>query len=101
MLASGGYPAAQFPTGFPITGLGQACPTTCRLITGATRRDAQPASCVTNGGRVLVLAAHGHDLASRRGRAPTRSLRQCHVSGCLLPPRHCPAPRARCSPKTP
>lgn len=60
VLASGGYPAATFPTGFPIAGLDHL-PADVRAYHGATRRDAA-GQVVTNGGRVLVLTAHGFDL---------------------------------------
>ncbi|UYZ62667.1 phosphoribosylamine--glycine ligase [Hymenobacter weizhouensis] len=60
VLASGGYPASGFPVGFPITGLDQLHPGTL-VFHGATKRTAE-GQLVTNGGRVLVLVAHGHDL---------------------------------------
>ena len=60
VLASGGYPAPKFPTGFPITGL-DALPPDVRAYHGATRRT-EAGQLVTNGGRVLVLTAHGPDL---------------------------------------
>ena len=60
VLASGGYPAAGFPTGFPITGLDNL-PAGVQAYHGATRRD-EAGELVTNGGRVLVLTAHGPDL---------------------------------------
>ncbi|MBC8083899.1 MAG: phosphoribosylamine--glycine ligase, partial [Hymenobacter sp.] len=60
VLASGGYPAAQFPTGFPITGL-ETLPPGILAFHGATRR--QPnGQLVTSGGRVLVLVGHGPEL---------------------------------------
>ena len=67
VLASGGYPAPKFPTGFPITGLDDL-PVNVRAYHGATRRDAD-GRLVTNGGRVLVLTAHGPDLESATARA--------------------------------
>ena len=60
VLASGGYPAAKFPTGFPISGLADL-PAGVRAYHGATRRN-EAGQLVTNGGRVLVLTAHGNDL---------------------------------------
>ncbi|WP_230471083.1 phosphoribosylamine--glycine ligase [Hymenobacter jejuensis] len=60
VLASGGYPAANFPTGFPIHGLDQVHPSTL-VFHGATRRQ-DDGQMVTNGGRVLVLVAHGREL---------------------------------------
>jgi phosphoribosylamine--glycine ligase len=59
VLASGGYPAAQFPTGFPITGLDQLHPSILAFH-GATRQ--QDGQLVTTGGRVMVLVGHGEEL---------------------------------------
>jgi len=59
VLASGGYPAAQFPTGFPITGLDQLHPSILAFH-GATRQ--HDGQLLTSGGRVLVLVGHGPDL---------------------------------------
>ena len=67
VLASGGYPAPTFPTGFPITGL-ESLPAHTRAYHGATRRN-DAGQLVTNGGRVLVLAAHGPDLETAIARA--------------------------------
>ncbi|WP_156175994.1 phosphoribosylamine--glycine ligase [Hymenobacter terrenus] len=67
VLASGGYPAAKFPTGFPITGLDNL-PADVRAYHGATRRAAD-GQLVTNGGRVLVLTAQGPDLQTATARA--------------------------------
>ncbi|UOQ72792.1 phosphoribosylamine--glycine ligase [Hymenobacter cellulosilyticus] len=59
VLASGGYPAAQFPTGFPITGLDQLHPSILAFH-GATKQ--QDGQLVTTGGRVMVLVGHGEEL---------------------------------------
>ena len=67
VLASGGYPAAGFPTGFPITGLDNL-PADVRAYHGATRHN-ETGQLVTNGGRVFVLTAHGHDLEEATARA--------------------------------
>ena len=67
VLASGGYPAARFPTGFPITGLDHL-PADVRAYHGATRRS-ETGELLTNGGRVLVLTAHGPDLETATVRA--------------------------------
>ena len=67
VLASGGYPASKFPIGFPITGL-DSLPIHMRAYHGATRRN-EAGELVTNGGRVLVLTAHGTDLADATARA--------------------------------
>ncbi|WP_303310017.1 phosphoribosylamine--glycine ligase [Hymenobacter sp. BT730] len=60
VLASGGYPAAKFPTGFPITGLDQLHPSILAFH-GATKRNAE-GQLVTSGGRVMVLVGHGEEL---------------------------------------
>lgn len=67
VLASGGYPAVGFPTGFPITGL-ENLPANVLTFHGATRHGAD-GQLLTSGGRVLVLAAHGSDLAAATARA--------------------------------
>jgi phosphoribosylamine--glycine ligase len=67
VLASGGYPAPKFPTGFPISGLDQL-PRGVQAYHGATRRD-EAGQVLTNGGRVLVLTAHGRDLEEAVARA--------------------------------
>lgn len=67
VLASGGYPAPKFPIGFPITGLDNL-PAHVHAYHGATKRN-EASQIVTNGGRVLVLTAHGHDLEEATARA--------------------------------
>lgn len=62
VLASGGYPAPTFPTGFPITGLDQLAPDTL-VFFGGVKAGEQAGSLVTNGGRVLVVVTPGNDLA--------------------------------------
>ena len=61
VLASGGYPAAQFATGFPIRGLGQQGAGT-QVFVGGVQAGAAPDELLTAGGRVAVLVAHGPDL---------------------------------------
>ncbi|TPG62379.1 phosphoribosylamine--glycine ligase [Hymenobacter nivis] len=67
VLASGGYPAGGFPTGFPITGL-ENLPDGVAAYHGATKRNAD-GQLVTSGGRVLVLSAQGPTLAAATARA--------------------------------
>ena len=67
VLASGGYPASGFRTGFPITGL-EKLPVGVQAYHGATRRD-DAGQLVTNGGRVLVISAEGPTLAVATARA--------------------------------
>ncbi|MGI4870051.1 MAG: phosphoribosylamine--glycine ligase [Janthinobacterium lividum] len=61
VLASGGYPAAQFPTGFPIHGA-QSAGTGSQVFVGGVKPGTQPGELVTAGGRVAVVVAHGPDL---------------------------------------
>ena len=61
VLASGGYPAAQFPTGFPIHGVGSQGADT-QLFVGGVKPGEAPGELLTSGGRVAVLVAHGPDL---------------------------------------
>ncbi|MGI4823905.1 MAG: phosphoribosylamine--glycine ligase [Janthinobacterium lividum] len=61
VLASGGYPAAQFSTGFPIHGLGQQGEGT-QVFVGGVKAGEQPGELLTAGGRVAVLVSHGPDL---------------------------------------
>ena len=61
VLASGGYPAAGFATGFPIHGVGSQN-TDTQLLMGGVRAGAAPGELLTSGGRVAVLVAHGPDL---------------------------------------
>ena len=67
VLASGGYPAAGFATGFPISGLDNL-PDEVQAFHGATRRD-EAGRLVTSGGRVLVLSARGPTLEAATARA--------------------------------
>ncbi|MGI4833798.1 MAG: phosphoribosylamine--glycine ligase [Janthinobacterium lividum] len=61
VLASGGYPAAQFPTGFLIHGVGEQTAGT-HLFVGGVQPGEQPGELRTAGGRVAVVVAHGPDL---------------------------------------
>ena len=61
VLASGGYPAAQFPTGFPIHGLGAQGAGT-QVFAGGVQAGEAPGELRTAGGRVAVLVTHGPDL---------------------------------------
>ena len=61
VLASGGYPAAEFATGFPIHGIGNQGVDT-QVFVGGVKPGAAPGELLTNGGRVAVLVAHGPDL---------------------------------------
>ena len=67
VLASGGYPAAQFPTGFPITGL-KNLPADTTVYFGGVKAD-EANQLLTSGGRVLVAVGHGADLEAATARA--------------------------------
>lgn len=68
VMASAGYPGS-YEKGFAITGLEEAAAKEDVLLFQAgTRRDAD-GHLVTNGGRVLALAARGADLATALNRA--------------------------------
>ena len=61
VLASGGYPAAQFATGFAIHGIGQQSAGS-QVFVGGVQAGLQPGTLATAGGRVAVVVAHGPDL---------------------------------------
>ena len=68
VLASGGYPAAGFPVGFPITGFDQLSPGTLAFAGGVQAGDG-PGALRTAGGRVGVVVTPGADLAEAVRRA--------------------------------
>ena len=61
VLASGGYPAAEFATGFPIHGIGNQGADT-QVFVGGVKPGDKPGELLTSGGRVAVLVSHGPDL---------------------------------------
>ena len=61
VLASGGYPATQFATGFPIHGIGQQG-VGAQVFVGGVQAGAAPGELLTASGRVAVVVAHGPDL---------------------------------------
>ena len=61
VLASGGYPAPQFPTGFPIRGLDRLAPDTLVFYGGVAENERN--ELTTSGGRVLVVVAHAAEQA--------------------------------------
>lgn len=65
MLASGGYPG-PYQTGFPIEGVDDVDPDVLVFHAGTRRRD--DGALVTNGGRVLAVAATGATVAEARER---------------------------------
>jgi phosphoribosylamine--glycine ligase len=66
VMASGGYPG-KYQTGLPISGLGHASEDA--LIFHAGTKLGPGGQVLTNGGRVLLAAASGADLAEARARA--------------------------------
>ena len=66
VLASGGYPAAIFPTGFPITGLENLPADAVAYLGGVQLTDGQ---LMTSSGRVLVTVGHGPTLEDATERA--------------------------------
>jgi phosphoribosylamine--glycine ligase len=67
VLASGGYPAPTFPTGFAITGL-ENLPTDTTVYFGGVKAG-ETGQLLTSGGRVLVAVGHGPDLEMATARA--------------------------------
>ncbi|MEE9286238.1 MAG: phosphoribosylamine--glycine ligase [Dehalococcoidia bacterium] len=65
VMASGGYPG-EYRKGYPIAGLGDVDPDVTVFHAGTRLVDGR---VVTDGGRVLTVAALGNDLAEARARA--------------------------------
>ena len=78
VIASGGYPE-EYQTGFPISGLAQMEPDAMVFHAGTAL--AQDGSVVTNGGRVLTVAALGDTLTEARANA-YRNVQHIHFSLC-------------------
>ena len=78
VLASGGYPD-DYPTGFPIAGLGSVEPDALVFHAGTALAD--DGSVVTAGGRVLTVVATGPTLADARTKA-YRNVQHIHFSRC-------------------
>ncbi len=71
-IASGGYPAA-YDTGYPIHGLDSV--DAGALVFHAGTRESEDGSVVTNGGRVLTVAALGSTVAEARAGAYANAAR--------------------------
>lgn len=67
VMASAGYPGA-YATGYPISGLPDVSEPAIAFHAG-TRASEESGEPLTNGGRVLTVAALGHDLAEARASA--------------------------------
>ena len=72
VIASGGYPAA-YDTGYPIEGLDSVDPGA--LVFHAGTREAEDGAVVTNGGRVVTVAALGSTVAEARAEAYANAAR--------------------------
>jgi phosphoribosylamine---glycine ligase len=78
VLASGGYPGS-YKTGFPITGLDRL-PKDLIVFHAGTKTDAA-GKAVSNGGRVLAVAATGKNVAEARQKVYA-SLDLVRFEGC-------------------
>ncbi|MBI2958027.1 MAG: phosphoribosylamine--glycine ligase [Chloroflexi bacterium] len=78
VLASGGYPG-NYEKGFPIFGLEKTDPDV--LVFHAGTRVAPDKGVVTDGGRVLTVAAMGHNMAEAR-RKVYDNIPRINFSGC-------------------
>ena len=78
VVASGGYPD-EYSTGYPIAGLAQA--EEGAVVFQAGTRLAEDGSAVTDGGRVLTVAALGATLSEART-AAYRGVQRVHFTNC-------------------
>lgn len=76
VMASGGYPG-KYKTGFPITGLDRLDKDILVFHAGTTVKE----GAVTNGGRVLTVAAKGKTLTDARARVYA-NIPRIHFEGC-------------------
>jgi len=79
VMASGGYPG-DYKTGFPITGLDNLDKDIVVFHAG-TKVDADKGKILTNGGRVLTVAATGKTLAQAREKVYA-NIPRIHFEGC-------------------
>lgn len=77
VMASGGYPG-KYQTGFPITGLDRLDKDIMVFHAGTTL---SKGNIVTNGGRVLTIAANGKTLSEARSRVYA-NISRVHFEGC-------------------
>ncbi len=76
VMASGGYPG-KYKTGFPITGLDKLDKDILVFHAGTTVKE----GAVTNGGRVLTVAAKGKTLTDARAKVYA-NIPRIHFEGC-------------------
>lgn len=78
VMASGGYPG-NYQTGFPITGLAKV-DSDIIVFHAGTKRD-EPSQILTDGGRVLTVAATGKNIAEARDKV-YKNLPFINFNGC-------------------
>jgi len=76
VMTSAGYPG-NYKTGFPITGLGKLDEDILVFHAGTKRKD----EVITDGGRVITVAARGGTLAEARAKVYS-NLPRIHFEGC-------------------
>ncbi len=79
VMASAGYPG-KYKTGFPITGL-DSLDKDILVFHAGTKIGSEPGQVLTNGGRVLTVAAVGKTIAEAREKVYL-SLPRIHFEGC-------------------
>ena len=79
VMVSGGYPGS-YKTGFPITGLDELDKDILVFHAG-TKVGVESGQILTNGGRVLTVAAKGKTIAEARGKVYL-NLPRIHFEGC-------------------
>jgi phosphoribosylamine--glycine ligase len=77
-MASGGYPGS-YKTGFPISGLDEVDKDI--MIFHAGTKAGAKGEVLTNGGRVLTVAARGKDLAEAREKV-YKNINRIRFEGC-------------------
>ncbi len=79
VMASAGYPGS-YKTGFPITGL-DSLDKDIMVFHAGTKIGTEPGLVLTNGGRVLTVAAMGKTLAEAREKV-YNNISRIHFEGC-------------------
>ncbi|GAH79006.1 unnamed protein product, partial [marine sediment metagenome] len=79
VMASAGYPG-KYKTGFPITGL-DSLDKDILVFHAGTKVGSEPRQILTNGGRVLTVAAVGKTIAEAREKVYL-NLPRIHFEGC-------------------
>ena len=79
VMASGGYPGS-YKTGFPVTGLDEV-DKEITVFHAGTKLGSAPRQVLTNGGRVLTVAATGKTIAEARQKV-YHNISRIHFEGC-------------------